>query len=490
MELRFNTEIKDNPLLEVQGLLTTPFLSELPSESTLEQAIADPRLAPLVEGEKLGRDLTANGVRCNRIVQGLTGMITGIPGDVMGPYGGVLSGINAASASKDWQSIALGTTEAAIDVALGSMGSIPVVGWVASLAMTVLTAVISRKKTTKVLPPAARYDKGADEDLTRHAIADVISTRDWTPLFMPIAEDTSWALEKKTGLYNVYPREGASLYGTIPGGFTGCGTLEVPFVEHPDTHQQNLIQGLQQDAAWNAENVTNTYDLTPSMARLAQAAWVATTASRTSALFNIHIDPVVIAWRKFVDGAMEAADKGLSKTKDPRGETKANRKAAWYALRWAMSMRSRGTGGVSAGYTLYDGALFHGRKLAERQFEALDTVQVAYCSVDQAAFRNPQLKEKLLARRTQLLTDPSRWRVSPRDIVDPRYRSRFEAAIVRPIAARTADSTFGGKITPAVPMPDIDLGAHRGRPRVSPGLVTMALGGTAAYFLAKKLGWI
>ncbi len=485
----------DAPALEpVESLLKTDFLSKLPSDETLRQAWADPRLSPLTEQGELGRALTRNGVRCGRIVQGFTGVVTGIPMDALGPFGEVISRVTSDQAIGSWEGIALGTTRATMDLALEGMGAIPFVGWVAKFALGVLEGFITRRRKQKPLPPMARYKREADEDAARAAV-DVIRTGDWTPLFLPLSGERgmSWRLYKKTGGYNVSPwrEEIKNPFSGLLGGFTGMGTVDVPFIvdpEIPKQHDDDAAAALRMRRDWMEDSVINTYDLTPSVARLVQSAWVAATASTTPALFNIDTGPVVRGWKNFVEGALESAEEGIAKTKDPRGEAKTNRRNAWYALRWAVTMNGRGFGNVSPAMTLYDECLRRGRDLYKRQLQALDTLQVAYCSSKQAAFRDNVLRDKLKERRGQLLTHAARWKVNPRDVVDDAYRRQLQSAGAGtlPIAARTLpEGPFGGSINPAVPMPDL---GERLRP--SRTLLYGVVGGTALYGLARYLRWI
>lgn len=457
-----NLSPDDKELAPIENLLGDEYSSPLPSEDELQEAWADPS-SVLVRENLLPELVTKNGVKMLRAVQGRAGIVTGIPSGVLGSFAQTIASAAANQAVGDWRTFATGpAVQATIDVALKAMGAIPIVGWIASSALSLVTTFAGGASGGNKQPPIATYKKTQDEREASLALA-VTDSLDWTPLFMPVIGDVPWKLTPTGSLsggsgstswynnylvqpYNTDTREEIPLlpnsWGCLPGGATGS-TIVKSKGDQSDYESLNL------------------FGHRPSVARCAMAAWVAATSDDTPALFNIETTAPSIAWREYVHGALAAAESGIASKLEPRRESVRVRRAAWLSLWDQMYMRNHGFDEYGGDVTLATVSTDQMRNLFLRQLEALDTLQVAYCSKKQAAFQGNSegariLGDKLKERRAQLLTHNARWHVSPNDVPDEGYRFelRSAGAGVRPIMLAPPSGDFGGiRVTPPGDLP-------------------------------------
>jgi hypothetical protein len=470
----------DAPLAGVgdwSELLQSRFTSGLPTVATLEGAWADPRLASLLQPDKLGRALATTSVRAMRFVNARMGVDVGVPAGVLDDFAAMLS-IRGSDQAIDFAvRVTFDVADALIDAAVEAMGAVPFVGWVAKLVKAMLDLIQARIANKRPAPPLITYDEGRDEDLA-NATLQRMRGYDWTPLFMPVYAPNSWGdweIVKLNGGWLMRPklafvREGAG--GALPGGPLGsagvqsrnCVDLGVPPMPPGPSLDPRVTQESKLQRAYTAnfaralECIVDVYETTPSQARIALAAWQAMTAKATPALFQVDTRPIVNAWKAYTDTGLEASQNHRGNTGDAfEWRAWRNLADAMYVRNWRVAKEPKRT------LKLHEVASLYVADLKARQLAALHTSLAAYCREDQAAFRGPELHAALMASRQRILATVRKFLVHPGDIVDLDFRAALLDARANGGPARDAVGETGtGAIPGALPLPSPKAGADAG----------------------------
>ena len=406
-------------------------------------------MARFLTDEQIGQRMTITAATANQFAQGLSGIEIGIPSDIVGPFREAVGGILAG----DWEGFALGTARAAIDLGLEAMGSIPVIGWAARLALSVVDLIRTRSAAKAPPPPQIRYDKTRDEELATMALWLYSghagqSRSDLRAVFMPPARYvTAWRVEPRSPGF-VVEADGDTqppTMGIIPGfgiavgdliSLTHWGDFRGTMEEPIRRTRSDVVANWDQDYAGT---ITTTGDLYPSLRRVGASLWSMVSCTRSAQAFELDTRGIPEAWGFWEDSAIEAAADAFG------GGVKlfADRVVGFEALIRSTRLDFFG---VDSSRSVAEGAERRIKSLRRLQRRLLDSLVVAFASENQAAFRDPKLAELLDVRRRQLLRHPARWRVDLRDIPDLAYRDAMRDATPagdRPIAAALAPQITG-----------------------------------------------
>lgn len=398
------------------------------------------------------------------------------------------------------------TTELAfnlMDDAFRAMGGVPFVGFVASVISAGIKLAIRRSLRGEPAPPiVAEYDKGVNEDFATWVMnivgAPAASTPDWTPIFRPPRQGAwttraAFELREPSTIQDfVIQREwfpaalGDPLswdgFGIVPGrahallpiyssGLTWEQILFLAEGEHFPAGSQSPLPRLTWPERYRlvGDRTWNRADVLPSFVHAGMAAWQAM-STKTAAIFNVDTTGLGSLWTKYVGSALAEMQRWMDT--HSREGIDGEYWAGWAAKRGLYDLPSyeekieaaAQTGGKIALSSWYDFpeqsrydniAKARFDELRTRQEKALDTLLVAYCSINQPAFREPTAEQKardprarkslrslLLTRRQQLLRHPARYEVNLDDVIDPDYRADLYYSRMQ---------VEGGKLTAAPP---------------------------------------
>lgn len=471
-----------NPDMPIVGdfpaLVGGDFSSTLPPVSTLQRAWADGTASYLTSPEQMGQALAENGVRAFRFVAARSGVEIGVPSDVIGDFTTAISLAGSDQAIAGWIEFVGTVADAIIDIALEGMGAVPIVGWLAKAVKAVLELIGNRLAKGRPKPAMLLYDK-ADDEFQATGVLKQLRSLDWTFGFMPQFAPTGWSdwkITKQDTGWLMQPKDSVRLdgmLGAVPGGAMGSKGVQSrncwsgPTLRPAsasgfmDPKQSNLqllrrAYGAQRKAV--IECLVDIYETTPSVSRVMLASWQQMTAGKTATLFQVDTRGIVDAWDAYVETAVEAS---RIHTSSPVTELGGQQWTAWRNLEEAMYARGWNFGDgrpARAGQTLADVAARYTNDLRGRQRSAMDTLLVAYAQEGQACFADPAMRELLIRRRAQLLTDDDRWSVRPEDVLDLDYRNALLEATKpgdRPLSMAGA-SRRPGTVPRALPLPSPD----------------------------------
>jgi len=432
------------------------FASSLPSQNLIAQAWGNPDFGDVLRKADIGRQLTSNAATASRWVQGITGSALGIPGEVMPSF---RKAVSKWGASK-WREYASGgAVMSTMDIGLTGMGSVPVIGWAAEIAVVLVKLLLERSKAKKQAPPNLKYDKEADEwkaDEALRALYDGDARR----VFMPPAVNVNaWRVQPATPGFAVkWDGEPAGL-GVIPGASVVAGglfshihwTSEEYMACNPSGRACSPVDGeitKSQRASvrrdWDRVfkgTILPFGDIAPSLRRVGASMWSMLSSTKTANAFELDTRGIQGAWQQWYIRAKRAADEAQS------GGVKMylDRYVGFQALHKSLTLDFYGVKGGTKTISLE--ATERVLELRRLQVQLLDTLAVAYASKKQPAFADRELADKLEMRRAQLLRHPARWRVAADDIVDLGFRAKFKEATKgdRPLAAPTGARGFDSK---------------------------------------------
>ncbi len=431
------------------------FASSLPSQDLISLAWGNPDFGDVLESAQVGKQLTANAAQSNRWVQGIAGVNLGVPSAIMPAFKEAVH----RWGPQRWQDYATGLDVSAMDMGLQGMGSLPVIGWASSVALALVRVLVERSKRKQAPPPNLRYNKEADEFKADEAL-HAFYGGDLRRVFMPPATDvTAWrVVAKQPGFAVEWDGEPAGL-GVLPGASIVTGAL----FSHVHWTRENWLAcnasgtscsdpsgeitksqraAVRRDWSRVFEGTVLPYgDTAPSLRRVGASLWSMLTSTKSANAFELDTRGIQTAWTKWAIAADRAADRAMS------GGVKMylDRYVGFQALHKSLALDFYGIEGGSKPLSLEAAERLQG--LRKLQLQLLDTLAVAYASKKQAAFRDPELRDKLRARRSQLLRHQARWKVAARDIVDADFRAEFEAATAggRPLTARLTAGGFDKK---------------------------------------------
>jgi hypothetical protein len=482
-------DTKDIPGLRDLSLDTSEgvsFTSELPSEAIIRAAYGRPDFGDVLERAGIGRALTSNAASANRWAQGIGGVALGVPSKLLPAFREAVGQWGPAG----WQDYATGSVVSQMDLGLRAMGSIPLIGWAAGVALELVRMLVERSQKRKPPPPNLQYVKDVDELQATRALR-AFYDGDLRRVFLPPGKDvTAWRVEPAQPGFEVqWDGEPLGL-GVLPGESIVAGQL----VSYTHWDAENYLacnaagtrcEGTDgQLSAFARASVRRDWpdvfqdtvmgrgELLPSLRRVGAALWSQVSSTQTAAAFNLDTRGIAAAWYAWSESKQKAVDRALG------GGVKmyADRYVGFRALQKSRDLTFYGVqgGDIAAAAKKRVGSVY------KLQMQLLDTLAVAYASESQPAFRSVKLADKLRARRAQLLTHPARWRVAAADISDVAYRSEFEAATAgdRPLTARVEPEGFSGRPSGLAP-----LGRPDG-PNSSPAgimLLALAAAGLAAF---------
>jgi len=460
------------------------FESALPSEDLLSIAWGNPDFEALVDSSNIGQNLTTNAARANRWVQGIGGAKLGIPSSVIPAFERAVHKWGPTL----WREYADDITESAMDLGLKAMGSVPIIGWAAEIAATLIVILVENSKKKKQAPPNVRYDKEADEKSASFALQDFYAG-DMRNVFLPPRSDvTGWGVEPRDTGFAVVPHGNEWGRGVIPGASVVAGQLysEVHWshdnwlscsagscgaAEGSISKRDRANVRRDWEAVFDGTIKSNGENL-PSLRRVGAALWTSLSSTKTAGAFDLDTTGIPEAWAEWSDAAAKSARDSMN------GGVKKmylDRYVGFQALQRSTDLSFFGIEGQR---TVAGEAWHRIQEVRRLQESLLDTLVVAYASEHQAAFNDPKLRSKLRARRVQLLSHMARWKVSPEDIPDAAYRTEFESATAgdRPFALAPPSGEFDGTPKRVNPI---------GRPSASasPGGLILLAGAAAALLL-------
>ncbi len=410
--------IDSAPLKDIRSILDVGFLNtDLPSEDELQRAWADPRVQGLLKGDapELGQLLQSVAVEAFAQVQGLVGLNVGIPTNLINHFSRSISHAALQDGADNWVQFATSTTSAIADIAVQDMGQIPIVGWIAQLVYTVVKVIVTAATGHQPKPALLRYSKETDQHQARQAL-QLLEGNDWTNLFMP-AWTGSWKRYEGSDGNVFHPRDPANGYGCLPGGATGYVTTQC-FHKGPCPE--------------------DTWDQTPSVARVCTAAWSAISTNDTASVFNVWPEGWYFGWHDFFEqglywarhpppGPVGGLEEHLSKASIPL----AVPKHSGAPLRGGDTSLCAETS-KDPGMKVWNVVCRWTSFVSGRQFDMLDTVVCAYASEKQVAFqKKPALLNRLHDRRKHLLVSSDLARVHLDDVVDADFRDAVKAATLK-----------------------------------------------------------
>ncbi len=430
-------------LSDVRGLLEQGYESILPSEATLAQAWLDPLVSGLLEGEApaIGRLFVENAIQAARLTFGINGIQTGIPAQLINAFSSTISNAAAAQGADRWVEIAMGGTEAAVDVALEITGEIPVVGWATKIILGIARLAQALAKAKQPRPPLLTYTKETDEFYAREALRILGNTTtsyeppDWTELFLPPGGDYFDIVEASNGF--ALMREGdsgqRSGLGCLPPGLFGSRVVQA----RDPQGGWDLWRKQKSMIGWYKKNVFDAFVQLPGLARIGQAAWSTATTSQNAAIYNLKYLEIQGAWEYYSQTALAEAQAWLEHVPsiggDPQRSPSSFRGAA---MKWG-AQHSNFVNGV----LLKTGKTDSGPKSAgqvaktwcelynKRAYDMLSTHVVAYASQRQSWFHNaPGYVAKLEESRRDLLQHPGVKRIDPNDCPDRNYENALRHA--------------------------------------------------------------
>lgn len=473
------------------NLLHGEFKSALPTAAALERAFADPRFASLLKRDELGRALAQTSVQAMRFVAARASVDIGVPTVVLDTFEQMLS-IRSADQAVDFAVAAtFEIADVLIDVAVEAMGAVPFVGWVGKLVKAVLDLIQSRIANKRPRPPLISWNETADNELANRMLASMRS-QDWTQLFSPVYTPSNWGqweAIKLDGGWLLRPeqdtvREGA--FGGLPGG--PLGSVGIQSRNCVDLNVQDLPTGglntgpglpARLQASYNAkfaralECVTDIYETTPSLSRIALAAWQQMTNRSIPAMFQVDTRAIKESWRTYVETGIEASQVHRNETSD------RTLWLAWRNLGASMSVRNWQIANEPARtLQLHELAGLYVNDLRTRQRAALGTTLAAYAQESQAAFRDRGLHDMLLETRRAILNSPLRLTINPLDVLDEDYRAVLVSRGARGEgqgSGRVTVTDIPGALPLPVPKPGADGGGGGGGAVIAIGLGLLAL---------------
>lgn len=462
--------------LDTDGLyLAGPFSTLLPPTAAFAEELTNPLAERLYGPEGLADRLQREGTRLMRSTMARVGTTIGVPTNFVPS----LKDAVAAVVSGDPRAIVFEGARVFLDVYLQAMGAIPFVGVVARLGLSIVEGVLDAAEHGRPLPPALTYNAELNADYTQELMRVIGEPgqfiADWTDVFRPTRVG-AWEVVEREDEWTWEPAgAGTDGWGIVPGiprGTMGIVASHVSLSAFvAATGKGGNRKGAYRYGTGWVYDKTRFY---PSYVRAGMSAWEAL-QTKTAAMFNVDTRGVGHEWVQYVDGFLERreADMGDIMTDDyahphelaayfaafgvydvPTYAEKTGRFAGGGKPTWPMPKPK----GASTATLPYERRIDYiaRRQLAtlrQRQRDALDTLLVAYCSKDQAAFRDDELADLLRHRRGQLLDHPALADVDLADVVDDDYRAEVSAAL--------ADKRFGiGGLAAAPPV---------GSPAVFPG---------------------
>lgn len=307
-----------SPVADLSALLeVSNFESSLPSVATLKAAYADPSAAEAISEKNLGTALMKTGVRAFRFVGARVGVDVGVPANVLGSFADALSVRGSDQAAGEWIKFIGTVNEAIIDIAMDAIGAIPIVGWLAKAAASLVQGIALAAAKKRPSPPIIQYDEAADEERARQYI-ERLRDIDWTTLFLPSYAPqkwNDWDIIKQNGGWLMRPTERLDGHrGALPGGPLGSRgvqsrncfdpNLRAPIGETrvPPDVADALYLRKQREAT---ECILDIWDTTPSVARVTLAAWQQMTAKDVATVWNVDTRNIVSAWEAYCETAIE-----------------------------------------------------------------------------------------------------------------------------------------------------------------------------------------
>lgn len=439
------------------SLLRDEFNSALPSAASLERAWADPRFKALLSKDELGKALAETSVRALRFVAARASVEIGVPSGVLGMFEQMLTIRSGDQAVEVAVGITFDVADVLIDVAVEAMGAVPFVGWVGKLVKAVLDLIESRIRNKRPRPALISWSSEADNDLANRMLGSMRG-HDWTSLFLPVYNPQRWddweTIKQNGGwLFRCKAsvvREGA--YGALPGGPLGsagvqsrnCVDLGVPAkipgksIPGKESHVEKLEKAYIARFPRAMECITDLYETTPSLSRIALASWQQMTTKAVPMMYQVDTRPIPGAWRNYVESAQEYSRVGTASPSDHlKYVALKNLAAAMRVRNWQIADEP------PRSLLLSELAKLYCNDLRNRQLEGVKTSLAAYCSIDQAAFRDPVLWEALKDTRRRILQSPLRTQLNLDDVVDQDYRALLAQGGI-PITASSPPDPLNG----------------------------------------------
>lgn len=476
--------------------LRDPFVSRMPPELTPALAATNIGAAAYAN---IGDNLADDTMRLMQRVAATQIVNLGVPSGFVDAAQQLLSYAAYRQGADKW-AVIRGTSKAVMDGALQLMGAIPVVGWAAQAVWNITEAVITAKTRHHPDPPMLSWNKAFNDSVANSAL-DVVASGDWTPLFRPPVGGFD-VIDQEGGIHlDPRIRNFDSRFGCLPGsdtgmlGFTVADTFDaVKNTVGLERYLRGQVKAREIRPVYASQCFFTHDQLTPSLGKIALACWAQLT-SKTSAMFNVDTRGIPGEWADMVEDMFKIGDEMVEAKiiTDPKlieqFSSGVPNPDAFYMFFAATAIGRYGTNfwpKDNKATRMDKYALQRLRGLRRRQEQAMNTLQVAWCSEKQPAFRDPELADLLRARRQQLLNHQARWKVVLADVPDKDFRAALAAATAdpskRPLRLKKEKGEFDGAIDHADALPDI------GRAGVSAFWKLLAASGLAygGYRLYKK----
>lgn len=434
----------------VAFLLQSDFVSNLPRKESIERAYADPYVSHLLDpaSKQLGSLLTENGADLFQRTFAILGSANVVPEPLVGNALRVLSLAGQNQAAGAWVDFAMNAASSSIDIAMDAIGAIPVIGWIAKVAFTIVNFAVQSALEEKPLPPSLGFSSVSDQERATHALT-LLRSGDVTDLFRPVGRG-GWRRRGLSETFNFSPSPSGGMGGCL-GGFVGSISFEIEKIyEHGKAWQDDevvkgtgkfthplefdkvckskplselmpdFLPGQLADSSCKWDEISFDWWVRyPSLQRIVSGCWASLSSNSLPTMYSIDIDRCVSEWADWEESLWEYINN--------TSEVDSNQFAAWLALKRIAATVSNWQ---LAPYLKPGKPTFallnaeYGRILRQRQFKALNTLVCAWASERQPAFRrSASLRKRLFDRRKMLLDHPARFDVDLDDVPDADYRS-------------------------------------------------------------------
>jgi hypothetical protein len=486
--------------------------SRLVTNELLKAAHEDPSLWPAQATRIANYDVNLrNGAlawqESAQIAMRYVGPVSGFPTSVLpvvvGNVGEMLLEI-----PNDTRMLAIKMAQIGVGVAMAATAAIPIVGAVVNAIGAVAQYFLAlaakpRDEVAVILPPLAEYTEETDQWVVNNQVLPVLSTFDWTGLFLP----------RHRGEWKAYGREGKGIeaHGVVGGNGLGFmpGTQRVSSVIQVFWLRRGHLAEASPELAASHNDVGSFY---PGAAQITTAMQEQVAKVQTQ-MYNVNTTRIESAWEEYVGAAFELA-KGIYERKPwaVQGTPLAqqtlaqNRVFAQHMVAPLIIGPSGDIDVLATGWTpeqgVPEGTVLRiikrwCKRVRTRQWNNLGRITgAAYTLPTQAAFDNQQMMAKLMMMRQALLEHPARRSVVMDDVIDPAFKADlFDTTIGDTLAAGPSKPQVA--IDPDVPKdpppPDVGGGVPFGQPPGEGGLGKVLLAGGAALalgYIARKRKWI
>lgn len=441
------------------------------------------------------------------------GPVSGFPSaivpTIVDNVGNIVLDFGGATGRIDPKMVAIRVAQVGVGVAMAATAAIPIVGAIVNaigaVAQFLLTlATQSRETAAVILPSQEAYSEETDEWVVNRQLLPACATYDWTGLLLP----------RFRGEWKAYGRaeKGIVARGVVGGGGLGFmpGTQRISSMIQVFWIRRGHHAEVSPELSVQHNDVGSFY---PGAAQLMTALHEQCAKVQTQ-LYNIDTPRIISAWEEYVGAAFELAAGIYNREKwavagtPLADQTHAqNRVFAQHIVAPLMV----GIGDQIDLLTTYwtpnmgvpDATILRFirrwcQQVQRRQWNNLGRiVGAAYTMPEQAAFRDPQMRNKLNMMRQVLLEHRARYDVQLADVIDPEYRAAlFDRTVGETLVAPSGPGSRDATIDPDTPKDPPPPGVGGGVPfggggtGIGVGWPLLLAGGALGLWVAKRKRWI